>query len=79
MAKNMLTMTATECVDVLRKHGVRLTVKTLVDGLEAGAYPFGRVTSGGTGERRLVEIFRVDFCEWLHSKIPKAGIHDAVM
>ncbi len=75
--KNMLMMTATECVEVLRKHGVRLTVKTLVDGLEAGAYPFGRVTSGG--ERRMVEIYRVDFCEWLHSKIPKAGIHDAVM
>lgn len=79
MAKNMLTMTATECVEVLRKHGVRITAKTLIDGIEAGAYPFGRLISPGAEERRLVEIFRVDFCEWLHSKIPKAGVHDDVM
>lgn len=78
-AQNVLTMTATECVEVLRKYGVSLSTKTLVDGIASGKYPFGRIISGGNGQRRLVEIFRVDFCEWLYSKIPKAGIHDAVM
>ena len=75
----MLTMTATECVEVLRRYGVNSSIKTLIDGIESGVYPFGRIVSTGETGRRYVEIFRVDFCQWLQSKIPKAGIHDAVM
>ena len=77
--KNMLTMTPEECVAVLRQHGMKITPKVLIDSIENGAYPFGRIVHKGATGKRKVEIFRIHFCQWLHDMLPKEGVHDAVM
>ena len=62
-------MSASECVKVMREAGFRISVMTLMDGLENGYYPFGRIKSiGGTG-RRTPEIYRGDFERWLKEKL----------
>lgn len=63
---NPITMTATEAAETLRRYGMRCSAKTIADGIEAGEYPFGRIVSVGETGRRRVEIFRVNFCRWLH-------------
>ena len=77
--KNMLTMTPSECVEVLRNYGMKTTTRVIIDGIESGAYPFGRIVYKGETGRRKVEIFRIHFCQWLHEMLPKEGVHDAVM
>jgi hypothetical protein len=65
-----ITMTATEVTKELRKRGTKVTTKKIVDGIEDGTYPFGRIVSTGETGRRSVEIFRVRFFAWLHELMP---------
>lgn len=67
-----LTMTVTEVYYEMRKAGIRSTPKRISDGIACGAYPFGRVINVGETGRRTIEIWRVDFEEWLESKTPRS-------
>lgn len=60
-----ITVTATEAVRQLREAGMHMTVARLVDGIESGSYPFGRIVRAGPTGRRTVEIFRKDLQAWL--------------
>ena len=63
-----MTVTATEAAKVLRSKGMKISVRRLVDGIQDGSYPFGRIVStGGTG-RRSVEIFRGDLERFIKEK-----------
>lgn len=66
-----ITMTASEVCQELRLRGIPTTATKVIDGIESGAYPFGRISHVGEHGRRRVEIFRVDFDAWIKSKVPK--------
>lgn len=75
MARNKLTVTINEALDIMRKAGVPVSSATLADGIESGNYPFGRlVRKSETTGRRTFEIFRIDLLRWLESKTPKEVI-----
>ena len=63
-----MTVTATEAAAVLRAKGMKVSVKRLVDGIQAGVYPFGRIVATGSSGRRTVEIFRGDLENWIKDK-----------
>ena len=63
-----LTVTATEAVHILRAHGMRIGVKSLIAGIEAGRYGFGTVINVGKTGRRTVEIFRGDLDKWIKER-----------
>lgn len=66
-----ITVTINEVAAMFRAVGIKATPVTLADGIEAGAYPFGRlVKKSGTG-RRQFEIFRVDVQRFIESKMPE--------
>lgn len=72
MAKIKLTVTLNEAMEIMREAGYSITGATLADGIESGAYPFGRlVRKSETTGRRTFEIFRIDLLRWLESKTPK--------
>ena len=72
MARNKLTVTINEALEIMRNAGVPVSGVTLADGIESGVYPFGRlVRKSETTGRRTFEIFRVDLLRWLESKTPK--------
>jgi len=60
-----ITVTATEAAKMLRKAGMRISTKRLVDGIEKGEYPFGKVISTGPNGRRTVEIYQVQLIAWI--------------
>lgn len=62
-------MSASECVEAMRTVGFRISVMALMDGLEEGYYPFGRIKSRGVTGRRTPEIYRGDFERWLKEKL----------
>ena len=64
-----MTVTATEAAAVLRSKGMKITVKRLVDGIQEGVYPFGRIVSTGDTGRRSVEIFRGDLERFIKEKM----------
>lgn len=66
-----LTMTLTEVYYAMREAGISCSPVKISAGIVSGAYPFGRVVSEGETGRRSFEIFRVDFDNWLETKIPK--------
>ena len=66
MANPMVT--ATEAASIMRSAGIRTSATRIVDGIESGAYPFGRIVSVGPNGRRVTEIFRKDFYEFLREK-----------
>ena len=66
-----LTMTLTEVYYAMREAGIPSSPVKISAGIVSGAYPFGRVVSEGETGRRSFEIFRVDFNNWLETKIPK--------
>lgn len=70
MAK--LTMTVTEVYHEMRNAGIRSSPTRISAGIASGAYPFGRVVSVGETGRKTIEIWRVDFEEWLASKVPQS-------
>ena len=70
MSKQKLTMTLSEVYREMRDAGIRSSPKCISAGIASGAYPFGRVVSEGETGRRTLEIFRVDFENWLRSKMP---------
>lgn len=58
-------MTLKQCAIAMRERGMSTTEKAICDGIESGAYPFGRIKAvGGTG-RRSVEILEPEFRAWL--------------
>ena len=59
------TMTLQECAEAMRAKGFRISPVRIRDGLESGAYPFGRIVSVGETGRKNTEIFRVMFEAWL--------------
>lgn len=63
-----LTVTLHECEDILRAHGIRCSAAGIADGIESGAYSFGRIKYTGKSGRRSTEIFRVDLMRWLKEK-----------
>lgn len=71
MAKSSATMTLRDVCRAMSAAGIRCTEKVIADGIDCGAYPFGRIISRGETGRRTVQIFRVDFEAWLESKMPK--------
>lgn len=72
-AKNGVVMSATECVNKLRKNGIPYSVKDLVDEIERGELPFGKIINPTSTEtaKRCVRIYTVDFLEWLKSRMPE--------
>ena len=64
-----MTVTATEAAKVLRSHGMKISVGRLVDGIQDGDYPFGRIVSIGDTGRRSVEIFRGDLERFIKEKM----------
>ncbi len=65
---NKLTVTLHECEDILRSYGIRCSAAGIAEGIESGAYPFGRIKRVGRSGRRDTEIFRVDLMNWLREK-----------
>ena len=63
------TMSAYECCKEMRELGIPCTVTGIVDGIECGAYGFGRIKKRGPTGRRTVEIFRVEFQRWIREKV----------
>ena len=59
------TMTLQECAEAMRAKGFRISPARIRDGLESGAYPFGRIVSVGATGRKNTEIFRVMFEAWI--------------
>ena len=66
-----LTMTLHEIYEEMRGAGIRCSPRTISEGIACGAYPFGRIVSVGETGRKTIEVFRVDFRNWLETKIPK--------
>ena len=66
-----LKVTATEAVNILRAHGMRLNVRSLIAGIEDGRYGFGTVINVGRTGRRTVEIFRGDLEKWIEERSGK--------
>lgn len=48
----------------MRKHGVKITAKTLADGIEAGVFPFGKIISVSDGGIRNILIMAKDYEAW---------------
>ena len=66
-----LTMTVMEVYKAMKEAGIRSSPTRISAGIASGAYPFGRVVSVGETGRRTLEIYRVDFLDWLATKTPK--------
>lgn len=71
MKSPKLTLTINEAAKMLREAGIPMTAITLADGIEDGAYPFGRLVRTSDSGRRMYEIFIVDVQRFIESKIPK--------
>lgn len=61
MLKNRMTINEV-CQD-LRNIGMGMTQKTVADGIESGAFPFGKVLSVTNGRRHIL-ILRQDYEKW---------------
>lgn len=59
------TMTAAEATARMRDAGFRISVPSLIAGIEQGKYPFGIVINM---QKRVVEIYTLDLERWLRSK-----------
>lgn len=68
MPKNQ-TMTLNEVAAAMRAAGFKTTETTIADAIACGRYPFGVCLSKGATGRRRFEIFRVDFEQWLATRI----------
>ena len=66
-----ITMTVREVYYAMREAGIRCNPTMISAGIASGAYPFGRVVNTGETGRRTLEIYRVDFEDWLASKMPR--------
>lgn len=66
-----LTMTVKDVYYAMREAGIRSSPQRVAAGIVSGAYPFGTVISTGESGRKTYLIYRVDFLNWLKSKIPK--------
>ena len=63
------TISITDCAKTMRLNGISCSPKGIGDAIEHGDYLFGRIKSVGNSGRRAVEIFRVDFYNWLATKV----------
>ena len=66
MANPMVS--AAEAAQIMRRAGIRTSPTRIVDGIESGAYPFGRIVSVGPSGKRSTEIFRKDLYDFLRQK-----------
>lgn len=57
-------MTLNEVLADLRSRGFSIGVKTLSDGIQQGAFPFGRVVSVSEHGIRNILILRKDYESW---------------
>ena len=73
-----LTMTISELYQEMREVGIPCSPNSIANGIESGAYPFGRVVCTGETGRRRIEVFRVDFLAWLRTRIPNEPAYDAL-
>lgn len=71
MARRKLTLSINETLAIMREAGVPASGASLADGIESGAYPFGRLVRKSESGRRTFEIFVVDLRRWLEEKTPK--------
>lgn len=74
MARRKLTLSINETLAIMREAGVPASSASLADGIESGAYPFGRLVRKSESGRRTFEIFVVDLRRWLEEKTPKEGM-----
>lgn len=58
-------MTVAEVAGEMRAAGFHVSNKAVVDRIESGLYPFGRVIGVGRSGRRTIHVLRVDFQRWL--------------
>ena len=61
-------VTAKETASIMRRLGISTSTSKIVDGIESGAYPFGRIVRVGKSGRRTTEIFRKDLYDFLRGK-----------
>lgn len=48
----------------MRRHGMKLSTKSLADGIQAGVFPFGKVISTSEKGIRNIIIMRRDYLAW---------------
>lgn len=64
METKIPTMTAGKAVEFLREKGIRISVSSLVDGIESGALPFGSVICKRGSRRRRTIVYTVLLKRW---------------
>lgn len=73
------TMTLREVYMDLRKHGIRISLNRLSDGIASGLYPFGTLLNTGETGRRTFQIFHTDYSVWRDSILfPKSVLETSV-
>jgi len=63
-------MTLEDVCKLFRSYGIPMEVRRLADGMENGAYPFGRLIRKSPNGRRTFEIWRCDVEAFIESKMP---------
>lgn len=71
MPEKKPTMTIAQVYQELRAAGIKSSPQRISAGIESGSFPFGEVSAVGDSGRRTFLIWRVDFENWLESKLPK--------
>lgn len=66
---NVGNRTVASLAAAMRAAGFKTTETTIADAIACGRYPFGVCLSKGATGRRRFEIFRVDFEQWLATRI----------
>lgn len=60
------TMTIYDCVQEMRRMGMRTCQAAVADGIETGLFPFGTMVKKNRCRRKF-QIYRVDFDRWAKS------------
>lgn len=76
MPKKTPTMTVAQVYKELRAAGIKSSPQRISAGIENGTFPFGEVSAVGETGRRTFLIWRVDFENWLKSKLPENHIQE---
>lgn len=61
-------MTLLDVCNDMRSRGAGMTQKTVADGIESGAFPFGKILSVTNGRRHLL-ILRKDYETWANENL----------
>lgn len=71
MPTRKLTMTVLEVYYAMREAGIRSSPQRIAKEIQAGKLPFGEVIFTGETGRNTYLIYKVDFLNWLKTKIPE--------